>query len=575
MQTIAANINNSSKNLIKNILLKQMRFENKLLDEKRKDKGIFFTNSQKIINEIIDVVSIDTKIFERKILEPACGHGIYLLFLISEIFAHKPDTKLLKKFIKENIIFCDIQPEMIEITQNNLRNLFFCLTHEEYNETFNGYLIDFTEKENSTLFFSNEKHILAKYYNQIDYVLGNPPYITYYGRRDRKQSEQQRISYLQNYEQFPDSVKNGKINSVMLFIEHALDFLKTDGKLAFIIDVAFFETAYLHTRKFLLEHTKINELITNIKDFNVASGQIILKLTKSKQNKDNEVKIIDFEKGSQFILNQQEWNNSADEYKFRFNGSNVSKKILDKIRSKNEPTILQLYPNKNLRTCVMLLDLEEEFTFPSKQDFEGKLIYPYYQGSKSLSSKYAKLNFTKYFYYNKPLQDEINNKLKIELEAKGIKNKKRLGLGETIIYDNPKIYIRQSAKEIIATLDYQKSSANNSLYCFSLRNNSVSTLQTLHFVCGILNSKLITFFAQQMSIIRYSTGKQPQIKISDLGQIPLLQNSDLQNTISNLVTEIFSNRNIYLTNEIDDIIYKHYNISEIEVQHIENAIKDF
>ena len=63
-----------------------------------------------------------------------------------------------------------------------------------------------------------------------------------------------------------------------------------------------------------------------------------------------------------------------------------------------------------------------------------------------------------------------------------LKNKvlriKRLGLGETVIYDNPKLFIRQSAKkEIITTIDLEKSAANNSLYVFSLRNNSAETIE--------------------------------------------------------------------------------------------------
>lgn len=223
----------------------------------------------------------------------------------------------------------------------------------------------------------------------------------------------------------------------------------------------------------------------------------------------------------------------------------------------------------------MLLDMEDKFTFEKKTGFDENLIYPYYQGSKSLSGKYENLTFTKYFYYNKPLQDEINAQLKVELEAKGIKNKKRLGLGETIIYDNPKLYIRQSAKEIVATLDVEKSSANNSLYCFSLRNNSETALNTLHFICGILNSKLITFFAQEMNIIRFSAGKQPQIKISDLGQIPILQNSQLQTKIIDLVKDIYTAKKQELINEIDNLLYNHYNISDAEIQHIEKAIKGF
>lgn len=115
--------------------------------------------------------------------------------------------------------------------------------------------------------------------------------------------------------------------------------------------------------------------------------------------------------------------------------------------------------------------MEDKFVFETNKNNTIK-TYPYYQGSKGLAQKYDSFNFSKYFYYDKELQDKINNELKEELTLKGIKNKKRLGLGETVIYDNPKVYIRQSAKEIIASYDENSSSANNSLYVFSLRDNS-------------------------------------------------------------------------------------------------------
>ena len=101
--------------------------------------------------------------------------------------------------------------------------------------------------------------------------------------------------YLNNYKQFPAHIKNGKINLVMLFLEHSLDFLKNDGLLSFIIDVAFFETAYKNTRKYLLENTNILSIDFNISDFDVASGQLILKLKKDKSNNNHLVQIINHE----------------------------------------------------------------------------------------------------------------------------------------------------------------------------------------------------------------------------------------------------------------------------------------
>jgi len=187
------------------------------------------------------------------------------------------------------------------------------------------------------------------------------------------------------------------------------------------------------------------------------------------------------------------------------------------------------------------------------------------------------MDFKKYFYYNKNLQDSINESLKIELEKQGVKNKKRLGLGETIIYDNPKLYIRQSAKEIIATIDLNKSSANNSLYVFSLRDNSAKTIDFLYFLCGFLNTDFITYYAQQMNIIRFSQGKQPQIKIGDLGTIYIPSDSSLQNKISNLCKKIyndFESKDTVKT-QIDNLVYDYYKLSDLEIGNIEKSIKDF
>ena len=66
MQSVTIDINNKSKDLIKDILLNQIRFENKISIEKRKDNGIFFTNSQNIINYIISIVDFNNDIYFKK-----------------------------------------------------------------------------------------------------------------------------------------------------------------------------------------------------------------------------------------------------------------------------------------------------------------------------------------------------------------------------------------------------------------------------------------------------------------------------------------------------------------------------
>lgn len=560
------------------VALGQNGYEKGLNKIEKKKSGVFLTNSVDTVENLLDVVSIDSEIFAKRILEPSCGQGIFVLKLLSNIYLKFPDALLISIFISNNIFFVDIQQEMVEKTKSNIKKLYHFLFDEEFKGNFKGITWDFTDKTShkKSLFESIKNTPFLDLYNSFDYVIGNPPYVTLYGRRDKKESEEQRINYLNNYQQFPSSVKNGKLNLVMLFIEHSLDFLKENGKLSFIIDVSFFETAYEFTRKYLLENTTIDELQVNIKDFDVASGQVIIKLTKVKSS-NHKVQVIDHKTENRYLVEQSSWYNKDDEYKFRYNGCSISKQILNKVEAKKDKTILQLYPNKNLRTCVMLLDMEDKFTFTEKGSKEENLLYPYYQGSKALSEKYGKLDFKKYFYYDKPLQDSINDELKIELEKQGIKNKKRLGLGETIIYDNPKLFIRQSAKEIITTIDLGKSAANNSLYVFSLRDNSDETVDFLYFLCGFLNTNFVTYYAQQMNIIRFSEGKQPQIKIGDLGTIYIPSDNNLQNEISKLCKEIYANSDSKdaLKTKIDKLIYWYYDLSDLEITATEESIKYF
>ena len=560
------------------VTLGQNGYEQGLNKIERKKHGVFLTNSVDIVENLLDVILIDSEVFTKRILEPSCGQGIFILKLLSHIYLKFPDSILISKFISNNIFFVDVQEEMVEKTKTNIQKLFTFLFNEDFRGTFNGITWDFTDKVISGLSLFDEVKTtpFSNLYNSFDYVIGNPPYVTLYGRRDKKENEEQRINYLKNYHQFPSSVKNGKLNLVMLFIEHSLDFLKENGKLSFIIDVSFFETAYEFTRKYLLDNTTIDELQVNIKDFDVASGQVIIKLSKTK-SVNHKVQIIDHKTENRYLVEQSSWYNKNDEYKFRYNGCSISKQILDKVVAKKDKTILQLYPNKNLRTCVMLLDMEDKFTFIEKGTREENLLYPYYQGSKALSEKYGNLDFKKYFYYNKPLQDSINDELKIELEKQGVKNKKRLGLGETVIYDNPKLFIRQSAKEIIATIDLGKSAANNSLYVFSLRDNSEETIEFLYFLCGLLNTDFVTYYAQQMNIIRFSQGKQPQIKIGDLGTIYIPDDIKLQNEISKLCKEIYTNFDSKdsVKTQIDKLVYSYYELSDLEITTIEESIKEF
>ena len=569
-------------------LTKQLELENQLCSFKQKNKGVFLTNDLDTINSVLTVVPKDETIFNKSFLEPSCGQGIFLIKLIIKAYLISPDRFVIAKFIQERLYFVDIDSNMVEATKKNICELFFSLFGLKYAGSFNSYVADFTileklsidaDKNNLKLkqksFNLSGNNSLFCFDKKIDFVIGNPPYISLYGRRDKKKNELQRIYYLNNYSQFPKSLKNGKINYIMLFIERGLTFLKENGCLSFIIDISFFETAYLHCRKFLVENYKIESLIYNIDSFNkVASGQIILTIS-NQPPKDNLVLVVDRENNQRKYIKQETWNQPDDEYKYRISYCNKIESIINKIFSHNDSTLKDLYPRKNLRTCTMLLNMEDKFT--SDRPSAKVRSYPYYKGSKSLKQQYSTLNCIKFFNYDKNLQDRINDKLKEELFLKGIKNKKRVGLGEIIVYDNPKIYIRQSAKELIASYDPNPSAANNSLYIFTLRDNSTESIRFLKYLCGLINSKIYTFFAQQRRIIRYNKGKQPQIKISDLYQIFIPQDDIVKDSIVDFVDCIYATpaKSEIYKKKIDRLIYQYYGLNDSEIKTVEEAIESF
>ena len=544
-------------------------YSNSLSSIDKQKNGIFFTTDNKIIENIINVVDIKN-IQDKLILEPSCGNGNVVIELIKKINNFYQSKKIIDKFIKNNLILNDINPNILNECISNINKLYYLIYKENIKINLNIFNIDFTKK-NLPLNFK-------KYLNKIDYVIGNPPYITLYGRRDKKKSESDRSYFLKNYSQFPPNLKDGKINYAMLFIEHGLDFLSKNGKLSYILDGAFNETPYKYTREYILNNYVIDEIIHNISGFhNVASGQIILKITNNYQN-NNLIKIIDYKSNDIYLKKSIKWINKESEYKFNFyKECNITNRIIKKIKNQTL-SIKNIYPPKTIRTNTMLLNMEDKFIKKKEKYYKLKNNeYWYYIGSKSLKDKFDILKTDKILKYDKDLQNDINNSLKIKLKKEGIKNKKRIGMGDKIVFENPKLFIRQSAKQIIASFDNNLSTSNNSLYSFCLRNNSNHSINELMFVNSYLNSNIATFFSQKTNIIRYFVGKQPQIKISDLIKLPIIKDKTIKSKLSTMSIDFYNFKisKIQTLNKINNTLYKYFEFTNKEIIFIENEINSF
>ena len=528
--------------------------------------GAFYT-PQHLVDQIISKIEI---IPGQKYLEPGVGTGNFILSLVKNILKSYPSVKL--SDLLNSIYGFDLDWEALELCK--IRLLLELEKHFDINIStclnLNLQLSDFTVKTPKQLSLFQDLNVMKQDSEKVrdiksnlkfDYIFGNPPFVTFYGRRSKKLPESHRQYYLTNYDFIPESVKNGKLNLYMFFIENGLNLLKEGGHLIYLLDNSIYESSSYHLRKWLIENFQIESIIIGLAGFDrVVSGQTIWHITKT--NPQKYVYFYDVFAGLSHEVNQKNW---LDNPECKIDLS-PSSSILDKFNSYKQ--LIDYFPGKSIRTCCMLLDLTEKF-LTDKEEYEkdtSGLIMPYLEGSKSLSSPDEPFKFSNYIKYNYDLQLRLSDEIKIKLEKEGIKNKKRIGLGKLEIYQSPKIFIRQSSERLIAKFTNERFMANNSLYLLTPIYSNFSKKdweKVLIYTERLLCSKLYLYLAYKLKVIRRNIKQQPQIKVSDLRRLPFWidERSKFFSIVANMEP---INRD-----EIDRIIYNKYNLSDEEINEIE------
>lgn len=223
----------------------------------RRENGQYFTND-KIKEMLFSYIEKDLGLTKDiRILEPSCGTGEFLSFLI-------------KKGINPKNIFAIEKDEII-----------FNLLKEE--------------KEYSNINLFNEDFTLLNIKNKFDLIIGNPPYF--------ELSKEKKESLSREY----DLIINGRVNIFSLFMKKSIELLKPNGILAFVISTSMNNGSYYRKlRDFILSHTCLEHLITlNNKDFEGTQQptQILILKRKSDQIIKSNYQYI-FERGNNLIFTQ-------------------------------------------------------------------------------------------------------------------------------------------------------------------------------------------------------------------------------------------------------------------------------
>jgi methylase of polypeptide subunit release factors len=217
---------------------------------KNKLLGIVYT-PESIVNKILDDINYNNQdILGKRILDPACGDGMFLSEIVRRIIKFS-DKKNLKKHL-DYVHGWDIDLDAVIQCKKRLNQI---LSEHGFTEG-----IDWNINHKNSL-FEIEKYHIENIFCQLeniiyyDYIVGNPPYI-----RIQHLDEIQR-KYIQNKFQF---CKRGSTDIFIAFIELCTYLLSKNGICGLITPNTYFNT---DTSKDLRKHFARNKNILQITNF--------------------------------------------------------------------------------------------------------------------------------------------------------------------------------------------------------------------------------------------------------------------------------------------------------------------
>jgi type I restriction-modification system DNA methylase subunit len=509
-------------------ICKAKKIEYNIIDErfalasKRSKKGI---NDLKLYRDWL---------LSLKICDPACGSGAFLNqaleFLIDE---HQYLDELTAKYHKAALILSDIEGHILE------KNLYGVDINEESIEISKLSLWLRTAQRGRKLTslnnnikcgnsiikdqsiagekaFNWQKEFPEVFKNGgFDVIIGNPPYISYYGRFKNPMNKATETYFKNNYDFIGEENRiidknqiKGKFNTIMFFLELSSKIAKN---ISLIIDLNFSKLPYRDIRKYLAEHCCIDEVILNITGWSdVGSGQILITFSSEKKVEQMLLKNDFFEFESQTV-------DQKDIVSFFTKGS-ATNSLIEKLASNHFTPLSNWYPKKLIRTSINFG--AQKSIFLVKKDSE--LAKPLAEGSDSVTAKYFPPEIKTFINYDPDIIHKINREN--DKESIAIKNKqgKVGGLGDPIVFKNPKIIIRQAGANLCATYFKDELYLDYSLFSISNKNSSSDiSHKSLYLTLSILNSKLLNYYAWEKNIIEHQKGGTPQMRIKGLRSLPM------------------------------------------------------
>ena len=605
--------------------------------EVRKAGGVYYT-PQYIVNYIVDNTigkMIDGKkpkeIAKLRFADIACGSGSFLITVYERLLdyhkrwysenpgqakkdgcvfyegAYRLSLKQKQKILTNNIYGVDLDPQAIQVTQ---LSLYLKLLEDETTATANDTWVMFKEKllpdlsknivcGNSLIgtdilnpalvlpFAKGEETggvgevdelklkpmdfetTFPEVFNPstssgggFDAIVGNPPYGATFS--DITLNYLKKIYHIQSYQ----------FDSYTLFVEKALQLLKQNGLLGYIIPntwlLNLFSTQF---RKFVFENLAVDKIIHYkkyvFKQATVDTETIII--NKKKPGKNSKIEIVVVEK----------------------DGVNTKYEI-----SQNRFTNVQGAPVNIFERdeFVPLTSKMKNYPLLNEIAFITQGCKPFQVG-KGKPAQTRKIVDEKPFVTSKKIDPTFRELLRGSQMNRYIINWNGdywISFGDWLAeprysagYDaNFKIVIRQTGDSLIATLDSNQFVVRDNLYTIILKSNEIDH----KYLLTIINSRLLTWFYQ--NVLNPEKGEAlAQVKRGHVAQLPIPvlsdENKDIYQKLISLATQMLtakkqlqqakteSDKNYLerkcetLDRQIDQLVYQLYGLTEEEIKIVE------
>lgn len=568
-------------------------YESFIGENEQKESGAYYTPTFLVDyilkNTVDDFFVKNPNTYNCKVLDPACGSGIFLVETLRKLVAQFVRVKKrpiqeeeLKQLVKDNIFGIDKDENAISISVFSLYLAMLDYTNPKELDKFKFPNLLSSENNPNPNFFANDFFDPNAEYNQIfgkkelDFIIGNPPY----GGSTIKKN-----SFIDKYVQ-QNKISIGNKDIVQPFLIRVKDFACKNTKISFIVTSKILYN--LQSKDFRTKHFFNNFKVNHILELSsvrkeifdnadVPASIIFYEKSTKEEIANNVIKYISmkptiyFKKLKILILTKQDFKRISQSkllendylWKILLYGSYLDFNFIKRIQSKEYTTIQNLEDEKQLIKYqgFKRKDGNKRIDTPKLKDFDFIDTSP---TKKDLKPFYISNNLTKFTY------DQVGY---IKRENGNYAN-----------FFKPPILLFTGglSKELKqnSAICYKNATFTSSVVALKHLTNDINVLKTIN---GLFYSSFFSYYLLQTAS---STGvRQEECDDYEKLSIPYIENEKIVSLVSqieNLKKEYLDNNelknpyeyenklNILISN-LDETVLKTFSLNEEEYALVDYA----